>query len=225
MSLLISSYLPFPNIAWWSLAANADSLYLDPMEPFRKMTYRNRYYISGSQGWMALSIPLAGGRDQKSPMKDLRIDGTQPWGKQHLRTLGSVYGRSPYFSHYAPTLAKLYSASPIWLIEFNAASIEWLAQCLGLSFSLVSALPSLDTGDPGVPNQDLNQDLRNWRPGIEKTGDDQAAYYQLFTDRNPFFPNLSLLDLLFQEGPHTLHWIRNHQALLASWAAASAAPA
>lgn len=213
MSALISSFIPFPNIAWWSLASHADSLYLDGEEAFRKMSYRNRYYLCGPQGWICLTIPIKGGREQRSPMKDLAIDQSQHWGKQHWRTLCSNYNRSPYFSYYAPELQVLLETPRHWLIDFHLQTIEWIADSIGCNLPLV-----LDPKAAKLDDEN-GMDLRSWKPGIEKQGLDKAPYYQLFLDRNPFYPNLSVLDLLFQQGPHSLNWIQNHPSWTRPWAA------
>ncbi len=209
--ILISSFLPFPPIAWWAMVIPSQALYLDPGEPFRKMSYRNRYYLCGPQGWMALSIPVQGGREQKKPMKEMRIDQTQPWARQQWRTLVSAYQRSPYFSHYAAGLQPLFDSPPKWLIEFHERSIQWVAQQVGIS------LPLYESPEEGKKAGMEEVDIRIWGPGIEKKAMDSSPYGQVFLDRNPFYPNLSILDLLFQEGPGTLSWIRNHPSWIEPW--------
>lgn len=211
MASIVSSFLPFPSLAWWAMILPASTLRLDEEEPFRKMTYRNRYYLCGPSGWMALTIPVQGGREQKTPMKDMLIDQGQPWARQHWRTLSAAYGRSPYFSHYAPQLQALFDTPARRLTDFHLHSIHWLAEQIGFP------LPGPPDPTQAAPKTEERIDLRPWRPGIEKKGEATAPYVQVFGDRNPFYPNLSLLDLLFQEGPNTLSWIRNHPFWMEQW--------
>lgn len=209
---VVSSYIPFPNIYWWLQVQGADTLLLDGGEHFEKMTYRNKYFITGSNGGIQLSIPLLQGRAQRSPMQQVQIDNKQRWQVQHWRTLVSVYKRTPYFEHYEPSLEKLYTQNFYSLIDFNLASIKWLQKELRAGFSVT-------TTDVFQKEYTDAADLRRvMKPGIEKQALDGAEpYYQVFADRVGFLPNLSMLDLLFAEGPHALQWLKNHVALVNEW--------
>src|ERR1700744_1936394 len=108
MSIIISSFLPFPSIGWWALAAGCEVVCLDGKEHFEKMTDRNRYYIAGANGMIQLSIPLMKGRNQRTVMEDVQVSNQEHWQVQHWRTLVSVYKRSPYFDYYEPALQPLF---------------------------------------------------------------------------------------------------------------------
>lgn len=209
---IVSSYIPFPNIGWWSLVQGAATLLLDGCEHFEKMTYRNKYFITGSNGGIQLSIPLQQGRDQRTPMQQVQIDNKQRWQVQHWRTLVSVYKRTPYFEHYEPSLEKLYTQSFDLLIDFNLASVKWLQKELHTGFTIAATdLFQKEYADA--------TDLRRiMKPGSEKkTIEGTEPYYQVFADRVGFLPNLSMLDLLFAEGPHALQWVKQHNALIKDW--------
>lgn len=212
MPTIVSSILPFPNLCWWSNACDATEIIFDSTEHFEKLTYRNRYYITGPNGLITLSIPLLGGRQQRSAMQDMLICNKTSWQVQHWRTLISVYNRSAYFAHYAPSLEDLYQNPFESLIDFNLASIHWLKQQLTVNFTEAIA------GTYKRAYTEVAADLRsNFKPKVEKQSIDSHAYYQLFSERNGFLPNLSMLDLLFSEGPHTMTWMRSHKELLLSW--------
>lgn len=209
---VVSSYIPFPNIYWWLQVHGADTLLLDGGEHFEKMTYRNKYFITGSNGGIQLSIPLQQGREQRTPMLQVMIDNKQRWQIQHWRTLVSVYKRTPYFDHYEPSLEKLYAQSFDSLTDFNLASIKWLQKELRAGFSITTA-------DVFQKEYTYAADLRRaMKPGTEKQAlADTEPYYQVFADRVGFLPNLSMLDLLFAEGPHALQWVKQHHALINDW--------
>src|SRR5580704_1002841 len=97
---IISPFFIFPNIGWWVKILNADIVALDGYEHFEKMTYRNRYRISGANNNILLSVPLVKGRNQHVQMKDVLIHNEEAWQIRHWRTLVSVYHRTPYFDHY-----------------------------------------------------------------------------------------------------------------------------
>src|SRR5688500_3069472 len=91
MSFVISSLQPFPSINWWGRVLETDRVLWDIAEHFEKMSFRNRYAISTANGLVKLSVPLLGGRDQRSAVKDIIVSNVQDWQTQHWRTLVSAY--------------------------------------------------------------------------------------------------------------------------------------
>jgi hypothetical protein len=204
MSFVISSVVPFPEIAWWCHVIVAEKVCWDTSEHFQKMSARNRYTISAASGSVKLSIPLRGGRDQRTAMKDILISNEQHWQKQHWRTLVSVYNRSPYFEFYDHSLQSLFGQKVERLVDFNILSIHWLKQQLNLTYE-EEILLGFESSYPGALS-----DLRH-RTILE--GDklaDFPSYSQVFSDRTGFVPNLSLLDVLFAQGPYTLQWLKDN---------------
>lgn len=213
MMQLVSPLIPFPNIHWWLLATGAEEVVFDHSEHFVKMSYRNRYYITGANGLIQLSVPLSQGRNQRTPMHEVQIDNKEKWQVQHWRTIFSVYGRAPYFEYYAPSLEQLFTNNFNKLVAFNAASIDWAMQHTGIQFKTNIAETYQECYEDAV-------DLRkSFRPGIEKKAlrAEQGFYYQLFAERNGFCPNLSILDLLFSEGPATKSIIMNNKKAIEGW--------
>lgn len=202
MSFVISSLLPFPNIAWWCRTLD-QTVVFDLGERFEKMSYRNRYYIAGANGVITLSIPVEGGRNNRTPMNALQISNAQDWQKQHWRTLYSAYNRSPFFGHYAPSLEKLFTTPFTHLTTFNRKTLDWLSAHAGLKLTA-------EFRDTYQKAEDRT-DLRLMKPGLETAaGTEFPAYFQVFGERAGFHPNLSILDLLFTEGPYAGHWLRSN---------------
>lgn len=200
MSVIISSFMPFPGISWWVAVAEAATVIFDKAEHFEKMSYRNKYYITGSNGMITLSIPLQKGRDQRTPMREVAISNAERWQVQHWRTLVSVYKRSPFFDHYEPALQQLFERKFELLADFNLAGIEWVKAQLKLDFTIEFA-------DTFVKQPANTIDLRHMKRNKESTGT-LPTYYQLFEERNGFIPNLSILDLLFAEGNRTTELLK-----------------
>ncbi len=162
------------------------------------MSFRNRCQIAGSQGLVNLSIPIDGGRDQKTLMKDIRIATHYPWQDQHWKTLVSCYNRSPWFDHYRDDLEALYHQPFSFLLDWNLACFEWTQKILGspAKISLTESYQPqydpetfLDCRDQLMPKTIRESSLT--RPVI---------YRQTFEEITGFIPNLSILDLLFCEG-------------------------
>lgn len=208
-SKLVTSFIPFPNIYWWLLASSCRYVIFDYAEHFQKMSYRNRYYLSGSNGLIQLSIPLVEGRNQRTAMGAVQICNKQRWQVQHWRTIYSVYKRSPYFDFYEPSLLPLFEQPYTSLSEFCLATTDWLKAQLKLSFEELFA-------DEYEKHYVAIADLRTgFMPGIEKRTDiAKPSYYQLFEDRTGFLPNMSMLDLLFVQGPYSMEWMKNNRGLI-----------
>jgi hypothetical protein len=209
MSSVVSPLIPFPNIGWWYVALQSNSVIYDTAEHFQKMSYRNRYKITGANGMIQLSAPIEGGRESRAAMRDIHISNKDRWQVQHWRTLTSVYKRSPYFDFYEPTLQALFEQRFEKLVDFNLASIHWLKEQLEVSFPETFA----DEYIPDYGNDIV--DLRHKQKA--RIQDNKATYYQLFSDRNGFLPNLSMLDLLFSEGPYSRDWINENKEDVIKW--------
>lgn len=211
MSTVISSFIPFPNIYWWSLVAAADKVVFDEAEHFEKMTYRNKYFVIGANGVIQLSIPLQKGRNQRAAMKNIAIANTEQWQQQHWRGITSSYRRTPYFEHYEPELQQLFEQEYRGLTDFNKASIDWLKKQLSLNYKE-------EIADKYQSNyEDATADFRkSIKPSIGATMA-EGIYYQPFDERNGFVSNLSMLDLVFCEGPNAVNVIKQHSAVIESW--------
>lgn len=195
----IVSFLSFPSISWWQQAIAASELVLDGCEHYEKMTMRNRYRIAGSNNPILLSVPLTSGRNQRTAMRDVEIYNRDRWQVQHWRTLVSVYRRTPFFEHYEPSLQSLFEKEYARLTDFNRDSMLWVMKQLRLNIPVAEANAYIaDYGSTCT-------DLRQWQPGPQWQA---KRYYQVFEDRIGFQPDMSILDLLFSEGPATLNFLR-----------------
>lgn len=188
---IVSPFFTFPDTSWWAQVMEADTIILDAGEHFQKMTGRNRYDIAGANNGIKLSVPLVNGRNQHIPMSEVQIFNGERWQTQHWRTLVSVYNRSPYFEHYAHSLQKLYETEFTALTAFNRASIEWAMKQLKMKPELQETTTYLKEYPEAA------KDLRSFKRN-ESTS---FKYHQIFEDRIGFLPDLSILDLLFSEGP------------------------
>jgi len=188
---IVSSFQAFPGISWWVAAVKADTILLDAGEYFQKMSYRNRYRITGSNNSILLSVPLVDGRNQRIPMGEVRIHNGERWQTQHWRSLVSVYKRAPFFDHYEDSLRPLFDATYSKLIDFDRESVLWVKRQLKLDMTIEET----DTFINQYPSE--VRDLRFGKTKLEYF----PKYYQVFEDRIGFLPDMSILDLLFSEGP------------------------
>ena len=206
MSAVLTELHYLPSIAFFQQALTADALLLDAHEHYRKQTYRNRCLILTAQGPQPLTVPvLDGARAAKVRTSELEIDYRQNWRHRHLRTLQTAYGASPYFSYYVDYLQDIYAQKPARLWDLNLALLRQLLRCLRWP------LPLQFTDDYLPPNSLSHllthspRDRRDFLtpqaalPPPEPDSPAQRPYPQVFGPA--FVPGLSVLDLLFMQGP------------------------
>ncbi len=185
----------FGSIHYIQQIARANAAVIDIHEPFKKMSYRNRTTIISAQGPLLLTVPLQAGRDQKSPMQDVKICYRQNWPNKHMKTLASCYRRSPFYEYYEDALSQLLNNKPIYLVELNMRIISWLSTVLKNEFNISKTNETLAFVDPHFIDV---RDSSNSIATIQNVA--YQDYPQVFMDKQPFIPNASILDLLFCMG-------------------------
>src|SRR5438128_369055 len=128
-SIIVESQL-FPLITWTKYLFFKKYIIFILYEEYLKISFRNRFVISGSNGIIHLSVPLIKGRDQKIPFKDVRICYGEKWQLRHWRTITSCYNKSPYFEYYRDELEKLFKNRWEFLFDWNFEALMWLKQVL-----------------------------------------------------------------------------------------------
>jgi len=178
----------FPCWDWFQTFVNASNSRMEQHEYFVRKSYRNRCYVAGPNGVICLSVPLEGGRNQRTIMKDIKICTDEDWQAVHWKTLESCYGRSVYFEYYSDALRAYYEKTYTYLLDANIASLELLLKLLLLQkpIQLTDAF-----------EKDVFVDKRAAFLPTERSGIVQPTYMQPFSDRHGFEPNLSMLDYLF----------------------------
>lgn len=171
-------------------------------EPFRKMSFQNRCIIPTANGLVGLSVPLVGGRDNKLPMGQVRIDHKQRWQTIHWRTITSAYNRSPFFEFYAHSLEPLFQAPVEFLHEWNGMVLNWLIQQFNFSL-FVENIHAFSEGQRWEHPLPANYREQRFVTGLPE-------YQQVFQDRHGFIPNVSSMDLLFCTGPQAVRLL--HEA-------------
>lgn len=171
---------------------------VDLGEHFVKRSERNRTRILACDGPMELTVHVCRANRPRTPMRDLRIDYSKRWQHQHWGALVSAYRSSPYFEHYAPKLEPFYRREWHFLVDYNLELLALLTGWMGIG------MPSLSERYVEAGPEAL--DLRGRRAfGTDFTPE---PYIQVFADRMPFVPNLSVADLLFAEGPGSAALLR-----------------
>lgn len=172
---LPTAYLP--PLSWCAAFWNSDTLVLEACETYQKGSWRNRCRIAGPNGVQLLSIPLEKGKNNKMPVREVRIACGEPWQRQHWRSITTAYGNAPYFEHYADDLRPFYHKNFEFLFDFNLNLLEMV--CRKMDWQ----------GDIAPSAQFLPEPLPPEGEAIR--------YPQVFEEKHGFIPDLSVLDLLF----------------------------
>jgi WbqC-like protein family. len=211
--LLSSAY--FPPVAWLALAAREMTLspdrvlpstvQLEACENYQKQSYRNRCYILAGDGLQMLQVPVVHGADMA--ITRVQVDYSTPWVVRTQRALDTAYETSAYYLYYRDELFALLEAQPQTLWELNLSTIRFLLEKTGVACELS---PTAEFIGPNSEADDFRFSIHPKHPDsvLEKLGLDKP-YYQVFRDRmGGFTPKLSCLDLLFNEGPDSILWLK-----------------
>ncbi len=179
---------------------------LEIWDNYQKQTYRNRCRICTDTGKLLLTVPIAhaGGEQGRQLYKEVRLKNEYQWQNQHWRTLQTAYRSSPFFEFYEDQIAVLFTNSFNFLIDFNRTALEVLCKCLGLE------CPFTCTDSYQVQVDDM-VDVRFLANAKKILPFVQTPYHQVFVERHGFVPNTSVLDLLFNEGPHSLGYLKRQE--------------
>ena len=183
------------NLDFYSCLLKADQVSIDVHENYVKQSYRNRCEIYGANGKLALIIPIT--RSSSTPMKEVKIDYDQNWQKIHWKSLESSYRSSPYFEFYEDKFIHLYEQKNIhYLVDFNMELLNIFLKLLDLEIELSYT----DSYEKEIKNKLDLRSLIHPKMGTSQYYNENK-YIQVFEEKMGFIPNLSIYDLVFNEGP------------------------
>ena len=190
-----------------SLELSPSVVYIEACENFQKQSYRNRCRFYGAEGVQMLSFPiLHEGGTHKIPITEIKVDYKTPWVQQHERAIVSAYGMSAYFDYYQDELFAILEAGHERLFDLNLALIRFFIDKTGIKVDL--RLTQDYEREPQM--EDLREVIHPKRPntilsdlGLEK------PYFQVFAPKYGFQSDLSIMDLLFNEGPDSIIYLKH----------------
>jgi hypothetical protein len=201
--LITPSY--FPSIAHYIAMANAKSTFLEVCENYQKQSFRNSTYINTNQGKAKLTVPVVYSQKNGHVLtKNIKIANGENWQKQHLKTLETAYNSSPFFEFYIDDLLPVFTEKFNDLLTLNLKTIALINDLLALE-APISKTTAYEMNPKAI---DLRF-LANRRKAKTYAFD---TYTQVFGI--DFQSNLSILDLLFMEGPSALLYLERQKLKL-----------
>ncbi len=190
-----------PPVAFFSaMLHHRENVIIEKHENFPKQTYRNRASIHSANGKLDLIIPVVKGANMHSPIKDVRISYEFNWQRIHLMSLQSSYRKSAYFEFYEDMIMPYYEKKWTFLFDYNLEFFELISSLLKLKIPY-------SLSDSYLDGSEYEVDFRQSIHPKKETNQNCEAYFQVFEERNGFLPNLSIADLLFNQGPQSAKFL------------------
>ena len=189
----------FGPISCWKQIINSNILW-DVHQNYIKQTFRNRTFIHSANGLQILTIPVKHSKIKFS-MLDAKIDNSIAWQKNHWRSIQSAYSSSPFFEFYRDSLEEIYIKEYTYLTKFNFDLINLILEWTDIEMkSELSKSYKIQYKN----SLDLRENIENKK----YSSSENIIYKQVFSDKNGFLNDLSIIDLIFNEGPNSISYLK-----------------
>lgn len=198
----------FPSISHFAAMAQSENITFEIEDNFQKQTNRNRTYIYSPNGIQLLNIPVKHSKESHQKTKDIRIETESDWQKQHFKSLEAAYRNSPFFEFFEDDLRPFFEKKQEFLMDLNFEALEVVSKCLRMKINYTTTTEYFHEPETAVITD--FRDLVNGKkdPSIFEN------YTQVFDDKHGFINNLSVLDLLFNEGKYAVDYLKKQQLII-----------
>ncbi len=198
-AVLSTAYLG--PVQYFTKFALYSKVYIEQHETYLKQSFRNRCYICGANGRIALVVPVKRTAGNLTKTKDVLVDYDTGWQRVHWNSIVSSYRSSPFFEYYEDNLKPFYNTKEKRLMELNQKMLQLIIDLLDIDAEILLT-------ETFTKHYDDEADLRlAINPKKRLARDDSRfiarGYGQVFMEKHGFLPNLSIIDLLFNEGPNS----------------------
>lgn len=192
----------FASISTYVAIANATKVTFEVNDNFQKQTNRNRMYIYSPNGLQMLNVPIKHSGEVHQKTKDIRIENDFNWQKQHFKSFEAAYRSSPFFEYFEDQLMPIFTKKHAFLLDLNFETTEFIYSSLRLNADFCKTIE--------YQQHPADVDFRNLVNGKKDTTTFEA-YPQVFQEKVGFLNNLSVLDLIFNEGKFALEYLKNQK--------------
>ena len=193
----------FPSICHFVAIAKSDIITFEMEDNFQKQTNRNRTYIYSPNGIQLLNVPVKHTKEAHQRIKEVRIENDFDWQKQHFKSLEAAYRTSPFFEYFEDEIVPIFQKKHAFLMDLNLETISIVSKCLRLEFDYTETTEYFHEVTDKT-------DFRNLINGKKDTTVFES-YTQVFGEKHGYLNNLSILDLLFNEGRYALDYLRKQE--------------
>ena len=193
----------FPSISHFVAIAKANVVTFEVEDNFQKQTNRNRMYIYSPNGIQLLNVPVKHNKERHQRIKEVKIENDFDWQKQHFKSLEAAYRTSPFFEYFEDDILPIFQKKHNYLMDLNMETMAIVSKCLRLEFDYDETTEYFHEVTDKV-------DYRNLINGKKDTSIFEP-YTQVFGYKHGYLNNLSILDLLFNEGRYALDYLKNQQ--------------
>ena len=155
----------------------------------------------------------------KLQIDKVRIDYSKPWLLQHKRAMDAAYMTSPFYEYYRDDIFAVLDSGEEYLFSLNSRLLELFCELTGLSAEIgftdewtpaVADGPEQQDWSGGVDLADLRNTIhpKNKGENLLQRLEIDSPYYQVFSNKGGFVGNLSILDLLSNEGPNSISFLK-----------------
>ncbi|WP_426094972.1 WbqC family protein [Flavobacterium sp. DSR2-3-3] len=198
----------FPSISHFTAMTQSENITFEIEDNFQKQTNRNRAYIYSPNGIQLLNIPVKHSKESHQKTKDIRIETEFDWQKQHFKSLEAAYRSSPFFEFFEDDLRPFFEKKHEFLLDLNFEALEVVSKCLRMKMNYTTTTEYFHEVDTTVTT-----DYRSLVNG-KKDFSIFENYTQVFDDKHGFINNLSVLDLLFNEGKYAMVYLKKQQLII-----------
>jgi hypothetical protein len=205
-TILFPTY--FPSISHFAALAQSENTVFEIEDNFQKQTNRNRTYIYSPNGIQLLNIPVKHSKESHQKTKDIQIETDSDWQKQHFKSLEAAYRSSPFFEFFEDDLRPIFEKKHNFLLDLNFETLEILSKCLRMKLEYTSTTEYFHEVEPN--------EYKDFRALVNGKKDSSSfeSYTQVFDDKYGFINNLSVLDLLFNEGKYALDYLKKQELII-----------
>ena len=197
----------FPSISHFVALVQSEEVAFEVFDNFQKQTNRNRTYIYSPNGIQLLNIPIKHTKDSRQKTKDVRIESDFDWQKQHFKSLEAAYRSSPFFEFFEDDIRPIFEKKHEFLLDLNFEALEIVFKCLRMKIEFSKTTEYFPQVDPTIT------DFRNLVDG-KKDDSIFTKYTQVFDDKHGFLSNLSVLDLIFNEGKYATDYLKEQTLII-----------
>ncbi len=211
-AIISTAYLP--PIDYFRVIKRFPEWEIEQFENYQKQSYRSRCHIYSANGLLPLVIPVDRSDGLSIPVREIRIDNSKEWQKQHWRAIVSAYNSTPYFEYFKDEFEPFYTKRFEYLFDFNTQLLRQIMAIMNINQEVAFTsrfrreypdcdscgnLTHFDFRNTIHPKRDLTPKQKELI-SIPANNKSNNRYHQLFSDKFGFIDGLSIIDLIFNEG-------------------------